>query len=128
MRKLVAAARRFAEPEGNRRRLAMRILDADAARLDAQDAIRGVAQLEDVAGEALDGKVLVDCADELAGRLQHDVVVGRIGNRAPGGDRREPGASASAQDMIYRVPVHVRSAMTAARAEAFGEHAHDLHE
>ena len=62
-RQLVAAARRFAEPERDARRRALRVLDAHAARLDAQDAVAGVAELEDVAGQALDREVLVDGAD-----------------------------------------------------------------
>ena len=37
VRQLVGAPRRFAEPERNRRRLALRILDAHAARFDAPD-------------------------------------------------------------------------------------------
>ena len=87
VRQLVGARRRLAQPERNRRRLAVRILDAHAARLDAPDPVRRVAELEDVAGEALDGEVLVDGADELAGGLEHDVVVGVVGNRAAGGER-----------------------------------------
>jgi hypothetical protein len=64
---LIGARRRFTEPERNARRLALGILDAHAARFDAQDAIRGVAELKDVAGQALDGEVLVERADENAG-------------------------------------------------------------
>ena len=55
----------------------MRILDANAARFDAQDAVRSVAELENVAREALDGEVLVHRADQMTGRLEHDVVVRR---------------------------------------------------
>ena len=58
-RELVAAARRLAEPERNGRRHAVRVLDAHDAALDAQDAIGAVAELEDVAGQALDREVLV---------------------------------------------------------------------
>ena len=38
----------------------MRVLHAHDAALDAQDAIGGIAELEDVAGQALDREVLVD--------------------------------------------------------------------
>src|SRR5688572_25763868 len=62
-RKLVAAARRFAEPERNRRRLAVRVGDVDLALLDLLDAVRRVAELEYVAGKALEREVLVQRAD-----------------------------------------------------------------
>ena len=65
-RQLVAAPRRLAEPERDARRRAVRVLDAHAARLDAQDAVAGVAELEHVAGDALDREVLVDRADACA--------------------------------------------------------------
>ena len=67
----IAAARRLAQPERNRGRLAVRILDAHRAALDAQDSIRGIAELEHIALQALDGKVLVHGADEMAFRLEH---------------------------------------------------------
>ena len=54
------ASRRLAEPEGDVRRQALRVLHPDRAPLDAQDAPRGVAELEDVAGQALDREVLVE--------------------------------------------------------------------
>ena len=60
---LVAAAGRLAEPERDRGRRALRVLDPHGAALDAQDAVRAVAELEDVAGQALDREVLVDGAD-----------------------------------------------------------------
>ena len=60
LRQLVAAARRLAEPERDVRRLALRVLDPHRAALDAQDAVGGVAELEHVAGQALDREILVD--------------------------------------------------------------------
>ena len=109
LRQLVGAPRRFAEPERNRRRLPLRIVDADAAGLDAQDPVRRVAELEDVAGEALDGEILVDRADELARGLEHDVVVGGVGNRAAGGEGGKPGAAPSAQHAVHRIAMDVRA-------------------
>src|SRR5438128_12131340 len=64
-REFIAATGRLAQPERNRRRLPMCILHAYASGFDAQDAVRGIAQLENVAGQAFDGEVLVDRADEL---------------------------------------------------------------
>jgi len=78
---LRASRRRLAEPEWNARRHALRVLDAHRAALDAQDAIRRVAELEHVAGQALDREILVDRADHLRLRLEDDRVVGRVRNR-----------------------------------------------
>src|SRR5262249_27585868 len=64
---LVATSWCFAQPEGNGRRLSVGVLDAHPARLDAQDTIRSVAKLEDVARKTLDGEVFVDRADLLSG-------------------------------------------------------------
>ena len=61
---------------------------------------------------------------DLARGLEHDVVVGGVGNRAARGDRGEPRAAPAAQHAVHRVAVQVRGAMAAARAEAFREHAH----
>src|SRR6185369_4462123 len=102
-RQLVAAPRRFAEPERQVRRLALRILDAHAAGLDAQDAVARVAELEDVAGEALHRPVFVDGADLLGLRLEQHRVVARLGDRAARGQRGHPRALAFAQTMVHRV-------------------------
>ena len=67
------------------------------AGLDAQDAIRGVAELEDVARQAFDGEILVERADEDAGGLEDDLVVGVVGNGAAAGDGGEARALARAQ-------------------------------
>ncbi len=124
-RKLVAAARRLAEPERNRRRRALRILDAHASALDAQDAIRHVAELENITGDAFDREVLVDRADHRRLRLEHDIVVGRIRNRAAGRDRGQPRATPRAQDAVHRVAMQVRGTLADARRVPFREHAHD---
>ena len=124
LRKLIGSPRRFAQPERDARRLAVRVLDAEPPRLDPQNAIRRIAQLEDVPRQAFDREVLVDGADELARGLEHDVIVGGVGNRSARSDGREPCAATAAQDAVHRVTVQVRGAMTAARGESFGEHAH----
>src|SRR6185312_7128126 len=63
-RQLVAAPRRLAQPERDARCRAVRILDAQAVALDALDPVAGVAQLEDVAGHALDREILVHRAHD----------------------------------------------------------------
>ena len=52
------------------------------------DPVGGVAQLEDVARDALEGEVLVERADGQALRQQHHVVVELVRDRAAVGDRR----------------------------------------
>src|SRR6185437_8208287 len=58
-RELVRAPRRLAQPERDTGRHTVRIFHAQAIALHAQDAVAGVAELEDVAGETLDREVLV---------------------------------------------------------------------
>ena len=91
-RQLVAPRRRLAEPERNRRRRALRVGDAHVAAGHLQDPPRRVAQLEDVAGVALDREVLVQRADE---RVVRDR--GRRGSRRPPGWRRRTSARAAAR-------------------------------
>src|SRR3984885_7449741 len=69
-RKLVAAPWCFAKPEWNRRRHAVRILDAHNPALDALDPIALVAELEDVAGEALHCEILIHSPDEIVLRFE----------------------------------------------------------
>ena len=81
-RQLVAAPGRLAEPERNGRRRAVRVLDPHHAALDAQDAVALVAELEDVAGHALDREVLVQRADDVVLGLEQHLVVGVVGDGA----------------------------------------------
>jgi hypothetical protein len=100
---LIRARRRFTEPERNARRLALGILDPHAAGFDAQDAIGSVAELKDVAGEALDGEIFVERADEDAGGLENHLVIGVVGDGAAAGDGGEPRALARPQHVIHGV-------------------------
>ena len=127
-RQLVAAARRFAEPKRNRRRLAVRIRDVDLARLDFLDAIRRVAELEHVAGHALEREVLVERPDRQLARQQHDFIVELVGNGAAVGHGRQGGAAPAAQHIVDAVEVQMRAAATALRREPVGDHARDTDE
>ncbi len=71
----------------------MGILDPHHAALDAHDAIALVAELEDVAGEALDREILVHAADDVVFRLQQDLKVGVVRDRPTGGQGGEPCAT-----------------------------------
>ena len=92
-RELVGARRRLAEPERDARRLALGVRDPHHAGLDAQDAPRDVAELEDVARHALDGEVFVHGTDRRSFGLEHDLVVEVVRDRAAVGDRGEARAS-----------------------------------
>src|SRR6185436_5231252 len=127
-RKLAAAARRFAKPERNRRRLAVRVRDVNLALLDFLDAIARVAELKDVAGQALEREVLVQRADGQLARQQHDLVVELVRNRAAVRDGRQRGTAPAAQDVIDAVEVQMRAAPSAVRREAVGDHARDADE
>src|SRR5260370_537046 len=81
------------------------ILDPHDAAVDTADAIALIAELEDVAGQALDGEILVHGADEIVLRLQQHLIVRIIGNGAAGGERGEPRAAAAAQEAVDGVMV-----------------------
>ena len=65
--------------------------------------VAAVAELEDVAGQALDREVLVDGADDVVLGLEQHLVVGIVGNGAAGGDRRQARAAPAAQHVVDRV-------------------------
>ena len=115
---LVAAARRLAQPERNCGWQAMRILDPDDTALDPQDAVRGVAELEDVAGHALDREILVHGADRLVLGLEDDAVVGGVRDRTARGQPGQARAPPSTQYTIDAVIVDQSPAPAATGAEA----------
>src|SRR4029079_12907195 len=104
-RQLIRASGCFAEPERNRRRFAARILDPHDTALDANDPIRSIAELEHVAGQALDREVFVYGADQMAFWFEHHLIVGSVWNRAAGGDRRQPRALARTNHAIHRIVI-----------------------
>ena len=122
-RQFVAAPRRFPQPERDVGRGAVRVLDAHLARVDFQDAVGRVPELENVAGHALDGEVFVDGADGLALRFQQHGVVGVVRYGAAGGDGGELAAAPSAQRTGGGVAVQVGAAHAVAGGVAFGQHA-----
>ena len=127
-RQFVGAPWCFAQPERNGRRLAVRILDPHAARFDAPYLVRRIAQLENIAGQAFHGEILVHGADDLVGGLQHDLVVRGIGNGAARSQRGEARATPAPQNAVHGVAVDVSGAMTAPRREPVGQHAHHIEE
>ena len=125
-RQFDAAARRLAQPERDARRRAFGILHAQAAGFDAKDAITRIAELEHVAGDALDGEVFVDRTDRDRLRLQQHGVVADIGNGAARLRRDQPRALAPAQLAVHGIAVQVAGALAVAGAEAVGQHPHHL--
>ena len=124
MRQLVGAAGRLAEPERDIGRHALRVLDPHRAALDPQDAVGGIAELEDVAGHALDREILVDRADYLILGLEQHLIVRIVRDRAAGGQRGQPSAAPAAQLMVHRIIVNESPPPAAARAEPVGQHRH----
>ena len=92
------------------------------AALDPLDAIGGVAELEHVARHALDGKILVDGADDVVLGLEQHLIVGGVGDRAAGGQRGRPRAAPAAQDAVDRVAMDQRAAPAVAGGEAVRQH------
>ena len=123
---LLRARRRFAEPERDARRLALRILDDDLAHLDLANPPRRVAELEDIASGAIDREVFIDRADRrLFGKL-HDHVVVVIWNRTARGDRREPRTAPRAHQATDPIAMEIRAGVAAPIRDAFREHLHQL--
>ncbi len=111
---------------GIARRLARGVLDAHAAGLDAADLPRVRAEAEHVADHAVDGEVLVDGADHgLAGVLD-DGVVGLVGDRPAGGERRQPAPRARRARPWIRSRCRQRAGAAAAGGDAVAEHGDDL--
>ncbi|MNV26839.1 hypothetical protein D3C71_1179650 [compost metagenome] len=116
------APRRFAEPEGNRRRLALGIFDPHLAGLHPQDSIGRIAQLKDIPGDAFYRKVFVDAADvQRLGLKQYDVV-GVVRDGPAAGHRRQFRATAPAQAAGHGVAVQVGAADALTAVVALGEH------
>ena len=108
IRKLARARRRFAEPEGDRRRLAGRVGDAHRSRLDLQHAPRCIAQLEYVADVRLDGEILVERADVYALGLEQHAVLAGVGNRTAGGEGGDARALGGADPTAHPVAMEQR--------------------
>ncbi len=125
-RELERARGPLAEPERDRGRRAPRVLHPDPPALDAADAPGGVAEQDDVARHRLDGEVLVERADRGLVRLQHDLVVGVVRDRAARGDRGETGAAAGLELPPDRVAVQPRRVAAAPGRDALGQHVDDL--
>ena len=104
----------------------MRVLHPDLALFHAQDAVRHISKLEDVALEALYRKILVDGAYKGGLRLQEDLIIGIVGDRATRCDCRESCAAAGPQHVVDGVVVDECAVAATTRAVAFRQHLHDF--
>src|ERR1044072_6037509 len=98
---------RFTEPERNRGRLPVSILDSNFPLLYSQDTPRSISQLKDIALQTLNRKVFVHRSDDKFAGLEHNGVVSRIWNGAAGRDRCESCASATTQSLVDRVVMQI---------------------
>ena len=125
-RQLRAPSGRLSQPEGDGRRLPVGVRHPHGPRIDREDAPRRVAQLEDVAGGALDGEILVEGSDEGLLGIQHHPVVGVVGDGAARGDGGEAGRPTAPDAPVDPVAVNQGSAPPAPGDEALGHHLDDL--
>ena len=101
----------------------MGVLDSHDPPFNAQDSVGGVTQLKDVASHAFDSEVFVHRADDLAFRLQEDLVVRRVGNGPSRCQRRQTSAPPAFECTVDGVVVNERPAPAAAARDPLGEHA-----
>ncbi len=104
----------------------MRILDPDRVAFDPQDPVRDVAELKDIALQALDREVFIYGADELRLRFEDDAVVGCVGDGPAGGQGGQASAAPAANQVIDGVVVDERSVSAAPRGVALGQHQQDF--
>src|SRR5215813_408921 len=115
LRELARTRGGLADPERDRRRLPLRVRDTHLSFSDTQDLPRRIAELEDVAGDALDGEVLVDRPDHSSRGLEYDGVVRVLGDGSARGDRHETRAAPTAQASVHGVAMEVGAAAAALR-------------
>ena len=103
----------------------MRIFHTYASRLHAADAPGAVAKQEDVPGEALNGEIFVDGADEGFGGFLNDVVIGGIGDGPTTGDSRQSRPTPGMDTGLHAIPVDQGSAAPTSSAHPFGQDVQD---
>src|SRR4030095_11419834 len=78
----IRAARRFAQPERDAWRLAVRVFHADLARIDTENFPGSVPELKDISGQTFDREVFVDRADKRFGGFEDNAIIGVVWNSA----------------------------------------------
>ena len=103
----------------------MRVFDTHGAAFHANDPVRLIAELEDVALQALDREIFIDGANQLAFGFEHDLIVGGIRDGAAGGNGCESRTFASADHAVHGIVIDERAMAAASRRVAFSQHVHD---
>ncbi len=123
----VGALRCFTGPERHVGRCTVGILHQHAAfLLHHQDAPARIAQLDHIAGPAIDGVMLIERGDLCAFGLQDDGEDRRVRNRSAVADRRHPRASAGVQLARYAIAQEVRAVAAARVFDALMQYADEL--
>ena len=113
---------RIAEPERDGGRLAVSVLDQNAAGLGLENAVTGIAQLKNVAWQALECEILVQRADAVALGHQDHVLVEVIRDRPAVLQRGQPRRGTRAHPSVHGVVVQVGRAPPAPRGETTSQH------
>ena len=124
----IGPAGRLAEPERNIGRLALCVRHPHLALFDLEDSIGGIAQLKDVAGQALESEVFVQCPDKMSLRFQHHIVIELIRNHPAVGHGSESGAFPGSDALVNRVIVDVTAAPAAPGRKALCQHVQQFRE
>ena len=125
-RELDAASRRLADPEGDRGRLAVGVFHSHSSRLDPEDAPGCVAELEDVARQALDGEIFAQRSDARPLGLENHRVVRHIRDRPARSEGGETGAAPAPDAAVHLIVKDVYAAAATLGGESIREHAHRL--
>ena len=105
---------------------AVRVFNPHPAVFHSADAPRRVAQENDVTGETFNSEVFVDRSDHRPVRLGNHGIVGRLGNGAAGGNRRQTGAAPAAHPPVDPIIMDVGVPATAAGGDAGRQHFHHI--
>ena len=120
------AAGRLSQPEGDRRWLTLGVLHPDLASFDPANLPRGVSQQEHVAGQTLNGEVLVDGADKRFFRIKDDVVIGIVWDGPAAGHGRYGRAPPALNLQVDAVTVEIGAAPALAEGEPLRQDCHYL--
>ena len=121
-RQFITAARGFAEPEWNAGGLSFRIFDIDLTQFDSDDAVCRVTQLEDITGEALECKILIQRPNgELLGQ-QYNVIIELVGYCAAVRYGSETRTAPAAHAAVNRVQMQVSPTPTPSGGIPVGQH------
>src|ERR1043166_7835447 len=103
----MCSRRRFTQPERNRWRLSVCVLNTHLTLFDSEHTPRCVSQLKDVTLQTLNREVFVYRSDHQIAGLEHDRIVHCVRYRSTRCDCRETRSPASTQPLIYGIVMQV---------------------